>query len=118
MTIIILLILVIIYFSIDISLRRKLQTKPRKGFFHNNWEGRNRFFLISEIVLIIVFTISIFAGINTIPAYIIIFIYFFTLNILRGTEEWLFKRQQKEYYHTWLAACFFLIGFILLLSEK
>ncbi|WP_091586850.1 DUF4181 domain-containing protein [Alteribacillus bidgolensis] len=73
---------------------------------------------MTEIVLIIVFGISIFAAINTIPAYIILFIYFFALNIIRGIEEWLFNRQQKEYYHTWLAASFFLVALILLLSEK
>lgn len=59
-----------------------------------------------------------FAAINTIPVYITLFIYFFVLNIIRGIEEWLFNRQQKEYYRTWLAASFFLIGFILLLREK
>ncbi|MCF8886969.1 DUF4181 domain-containing protein [Priestia megaterium] len=38
--------------------------------------------------------------------------------VLRDFEEWKFERNQKEHYHSWFGATFFLFGtFILLMTD-
>ncbi|MGI1810939.1 DUF4181 domain-containing protein [Priestia megaterium] len=52
-----------------------------------------------------------------IPPFLCFFSFFF-LYVIRGFEEWKFERKQKEHYHSWFGATFFLFGtFILLMTD-
>nr|WP_280170562.1 DUF4181 domain-containing protein [Priestia megaterium]MDH3185835.1 DUF4181 domain-containing protein [Priestia megaterium] len=45
------------------------------------------------------------------------FLFLFLLYVFRGFEEWKFERNQKEYYHSWLGATFFMFASFLVLMR-
>ncbi|WP_078411312.1 DUF4181 domain-containing protein [Priestia abyssalis] len=107
------LLLFVIYMTTESFLRKKLKTKPQKGF-SKVFKGRNKIFVAIEIVLFISFFIIIFSLPSVLPVFGS-FVFIFILYVLRGLEEWMFRRHEKEYYHSWLAACFFLLAYIVAL---
>ncbi len=111
------LVLFALYLIIEILLRRKFKTKIRKMLIGNGFKKRHRVFLTIEILLIISYgTVSLLLIQLVSPTLLpyVMFVFFSLLYVLRGTEEWLFKRKKKEYYHSWLAAGFFSISSIIL----
>lgn len=113
MTFIYLLIVFAVHMIIDLVLRKKLKIKIQKGFFRS-FKGKNKFFVIAEITIIISFFISIFFVIPSDFRSFSLFIFFFIIWALRGLEEWIFKRQEKEYYHSWVGASLFLFSSIII----
>ncbi|WP_394141631.1 DUF4181 domain-containing protein [Cytobacillus oceanisediminis] len=105
------LLLGVIYLIIELFLRKKLKTNRKSGFLRI-FKGRNKIFLTVEIVILISFLVLIFFKP---PVFSVFgpFVFLFILFLLRGLEEWVFRRHEKEYYHSWLGASFFLLAFII-----
>jgi len=116
MTLVYLLILAVVYVFLDFCLRKKLHTKMTKSYWRS-FKGRRPLFITIEMVMLASFLVLIFV---IPPAYtsVFMFLFLFLLYVLRGFEEWKFERKQKEHYHSWFGATFFLFGtFILLVTD-
>ncbi|MED4029357.1 DUF4181 domain-containing protein [Priestia megaterium] len=116
MTLLYLLILAVVYIFLDLFMRKKLHTKMTKSYWRS-FKGRRPLFVTIEMVMLASFLVLIFV---IPPAYtsVFMFLFFFLLYVIRGFEEWKFARKQKEYYHSWFGATFFLFGtFILLMTD-
>lgn len=116
MTLVYLLILAVVYIFLDLAMRKKLNTKMKKSYWRS-FKGRRPLFITLEMVMLAAFLVLIFV---IPPAYtsVFMFLFFFLLYVIRGFEEWKFERKQKEHYHSWFGATFFLFGtFILLMTD-
>ncbi len=116
MTLVYLLILAVVYIFLDLAMRKKLNTKMKKSYWRS-FKGRRPLFIILEMVMLAAFLVLIFV---IPPAYtsVFMFLFFFFLYVIRGFEEWKFERKQKEHYHSWFGATFFLFGtFVLLMTD-
>lgn len=116
MTLVYLLILAVVYIFLDLAMRKKLNTKMKKSYWRS-FKGRRPLFITLEMVMLAAFLVLIFV---IPPAYtsVFMFLFFFFLYVIRGFEEWKFERKQKEHYHSWFGATFFLFGtFILLMTD-
>lgn len=113
------IILGIIYTSIEVLLRKRKNQSFRKSFSKARpfIKGRKNFFVFFEVLIIILFLISMGAqpwSYPSIPISFILMLYFLIFYSIRGIEEWLFKREEKEYQHTWLAASFIIVLLVLI----
>lgn len=116
MTLVYLLILAVVYIFLDLAMRKKLNTKMKKSYWRS-FKGRCPLFITLEMVMLAAFLVLIFV---IPPAYtsVFMFLFFFLLYVIRGFEEWKFERKQKEHYHSWFGATFFLFGtFVLLMTD-
>ncbi|MGG3267304.1 DUF4181 domain-containing protein [Priestia aryabhattai] len=116
MTLVYLLILAVVYIFLDLAMRKKLNTKMKKSYWRS-FKGRRPLFITLEMVMLAAFLVLIFV---IPPAYtsVFMFLFFFFLYVIRGFEEWKFERKQKEHYHSWFGATFFLFGtFVLLMTD-
>ncbi|AYE50084.1 DUF4181 domain-containing protein [Priestia megaterium] len=116
MTLVYLLILAVVYIFLDLVMRKKLHTKMKKSYWRS-FKGRRPLFITIEMVMLASFLVLIFV---IPPAYtsVFMFLFLFLLYVIRGFEEWKFERKQKEHYHSWFGATFFLFGtFILLMTD-
>ncbi|MED4112517.1 DUF4181 domain-containing protein [Priestia megaterium] len=115
MTLVYLLILAVVYIFLDLVMRKKLHTKMKKSYWRS-FEGRRPLFITIEMVLLASFLVLIFV---MPPAYtsVFMFLFLFLLYVLRGFEEWKFERNQKEHYHSWLGATFFMFASFLVLMR-
>ncbi|MCM3770174.1 DUF4181 domain-containing protein [Priestia aryabhattai] len=95
---------------------KKATYKDEKNYWRS-FKGRRPLFVTIEMVMLAAFLVLIFV---IPPAYasVFMFLFFFLLYVLRGFEEWKFERNQKEHYHSWFGATFFLFGtFILVITD-
>lgn len=85
--------------------------RTNKGLFT---AGRKKHFIIIEIILFAFLAIACFALIDYYPFSVTLSLtLFFTfVFILRGIEEWIYKKEKKGYYHEWLASISFLFLFL------
>lgn len=90
---------------------RRLDIKRTKiGVFS---KGRKKGFIAVEIILMVLFIISLSALLDYFPYSVSLSMtMYFTLTYLfRGIEEWVYKKENKEYFE-WLASITFLIMFL------
>jgi hypothetical protein len=96
----------------EFYIKRRLNIKRiRKGTFT---KGRKKVFIVIEVALMIFFITTTFTFLEYFPYSPIIrslpiFIFFFSVSLLRGIEEWIVKKSNRSYYHEWLASITFLI---------
>lgn len=91
---------------------RRLNIKRTKiGAFT---KGRRKGFMAIEVLLFVLFTISIFTTWDSYPYSnrLSIFMFFTSIYLFRGIEEWIYRRANKGYYHEWLASLAFLVLFL------
>lgn len=95
---------------------RRLDIKRTKiGVFS---KGRKKGFIAVEIILMVLFIISLSALLDYFPYSVSLSMtMYFTLTYLfRGIEEWVYKKENKEYFE-WLASITFLIMFLFFIGD-
>lgn len=95
---------------------RRLDIKRTKiGVFS---KGRKKGFIAVEIILMVLFIISLSALLDYYPYSVSLSMtMYFTLTYLfRGIEEWVYKKENKEYFE-WLASITFLIMFLFFIGD-
>lgn len=95
---------------------RRLDIKRTKiGVFS---KGRKKGFIAVEIILMVLFIISLSALLDYFPYSVSLSMtMYFTLTYLfRGIEEWVYKKENKEYFE-WLASITFLIIFLFFIGD-
>jgi hypothetical protein len=96
---------------------RRLDIKRTKiGVFS---KGRKKGFIAVEIILMVLFIISLSALLDYYPYSVSLSMtMYFTLTYLfRGIEEWVYKKENKGYFHEWLASITFLIIFLFFIGD-
>ncbi|MBU9723390.1 MULTISPECIES: DUF4181 domain-containing protein [Bacillaceae] len=107
-----LIIILVVYLFTDLLLRKKKGHKLSKSFIKNVFHNRNKLFIAIDILLVIAFLgVAAYASTRFPPTYspLLLFTFLAFINFLRGLEEWLYKREEKEYQHSWLAVGFLLV---------
>lgn len=110
-----LLIFLVIVITIELILRKKKNQSWWKGFYTGKsmFDDRNKTFLMLEVLLLIgfVFGMIVFTTLSmTIPYYVHMVVFFLLLYGFRGLEQWMFKREEKEYQHYWLGTSYFVVA--------
>lgn len=107
--------LLVIYLIADNIIKNKfrIQERPKvkKGFF-KSYKDRKKIFVIIEIMLLVSFFIILFL-VPSISSSFAVFVFLFVIWVLQGLEDWLFKRQEKQYYRLFLASLFALAVILL-----
>ncbi|WP_088035398.1 DUF4181 domain-containing protein [Evansella clarkii] len=102
----------IMYIIFDMMLRKKKNQSMKKTFFEIKLitNNRHKLFLTIDLLLLAALIFGYFYFFQGHPeqAFLPLFIFLGVSLVLRGIEEWLYKREEKEYEHYWLAAVFFL----------
>ncbi|UTR09912.1 DUF4181 domain-containing protein [Evansella sp. LMS18] len=102
----------IMYIIFDMMLRKKKNQSMKKTFFEIKLitNNRHKLFLTIDLLLLAALIFSYFYYFQTYPelAFLPLFTFLVVSMVLRGIEEWLYKREEKEYEHYWLGAVFFL----------
>ena len=105
----------------EFYIKRRLNIKRiRKGTFR---KGRKKVFIIIEVALMIFFITTTFMFLDyfsysPIIRSLPIFIFFFSVSLLRGIEEWIVKKSDRSYYYEWLASITFLIMILFITFVK
>ncbi|MGO4888032.1 DUF4181 domain-containing protein [Anaerobacillus sp. MEB173] len=96
----------------EFYINRRLNIKrPRVSIFS---KGRKKVYIVFEIALIILSLIAVFTFLTYFPhsaalRNLPILLFFFSLSLLRGIEEWIVKKSDRGYYHEWSVSITFLI---------
>jgi Domain of unknown function (DUF4181) len=95
---------------------RRLDIKRTKiGVFS---KGRKKGFIAVEIILMVLFIISLYALFDYFlySVSLSMTMYFTLTYLFRGIEEWVYKKENKEYFE-WLASITFLIMFLFFIGD-
>jgi hypothetical protein len=95
---------------------RRLDIKRTKiGVFS---KGRKKGFIAVEIILMVLFIISLSALFDYFlySVSLSMTMYFTLTYLFRGIEEWVYKKENKEYFE-WLASITFLIMFLFFIGD-
>ncbi|WP_050614424.1 DUF4181 domain-containing protein [Bacillus testis] len=113
------LILTLVYLLIEVVLRKKQHMTVSPISRREAIKGRHLPFLILEAFLLLVYlftSIYFYKWISPnplIPVFLIV-LFLFCIYIIRGMEEYFFKKEDKEYVHSFLGASFFLMTFLIM----
>ncbi|MCU9594075.1 DUF4181 domain-containing protein [Caldibacillus thermolactis] len=96
---------------------RRLDIKRTKiGVFS---KGRKKGFIAVEIILMVLFIISLYALFDYFlySVSLSMTMYFTLTYLFRGIEEWVYKKENKDYFHEWLASITSLIMFLFFIGD-
>ncbi|MFS0782724.1 DUF4181 domain-containing protein [Bacillus sp. 1P06AnD] len=81
------------------------------------FSDRHTCFLILEACMLAIYLLSaLFLFTAQDPAFAIdlLVLFLFSIFIIRGIEEWMYKKAEKEYIHSFIGASYFLTAFLIL----
>ncbi|PPA71693.1 DUF4181 domain-containing protein [Jeotgalibacillus proteolyticus] len=118
-----LVLIVAAFLGLDALMRLKKKQSIFKSFHIGGTyiKDSGKFFSIAQFSLFIAFVAGLFYvadnGLSPSHLSLVTFTYLFFISCVDSVEQWIYKKEEKEYQHMWLAASFSVVFFLFILAR-